>query len=77
MGPLPLNPVRRPNGVIELNFTAAPGAGFDVLAATNLTLTLSNWAALGTATEISAGQFRFVDTQSSNTPRRFYRVRSL
>ena len=75
--PLLLNPVRRPGGIIELNFTAAPGARFNVLATTNLTFSSSNWTVLGTATEISAGQFRFADTQATNNPSRFYRVRSL
>src|SRR5262249_18469906 len=74
--PLLLNPLRRPDGVFEFNFTAVPGARFNVLAMTDLTLTLSNWVVLGTATEISAGQYRFADPQASNTSYRFYRVRS-
>jgi hypothetical protein len=75
-GPV-LNPVRRTNGVFEINFTSVPGARFSVLAATNLSLTTSNWTVVGTATEASAGQFRFTDIQATNTPRRFYRVRLL
>ena len=76
-GGLVINPIRRPDGILELNFNAAPGARFNVLATTNLTVRLSNWTLLGTATEISPGQFRFADTQATNNPRRFYRVQSL
>jgi len=77
MGQLLINPVRRPDGAFELRFTAAPGSSFNVLATTNLALSTSNWTVLGTATEISPGQFRFADTQATNNPSRFYRVRSL
>jgi len=76
IGGLLINPVRRPDGVFELNFNAAPGAQFNVFATTNLTVSASNWTVLGTATEISAGQFRFADTQAINNARRFYRVQS-
>jgi len=48
-----------------------------VLATTPLALTTSDWTVLGIATEISPGQFRFADTQATNNPSRFYRVRSL
>jgi hypothetical protein len=37
---------------------------------------LSNWTTLGAATEVSPGQFQFTDPQATNTPQRFYRVRS-
>ena len=74
--PFLINSLRRPDGVFELNFNATPGASFHVLATTNLTLTASNWAVLGAATEISSGQYRFSDLQSTNQPRRFYRVGS-
>ena len=60
----------------QFTFTNTPGLGFTVLAATNPALPLSNWTALGSATEVSPGQFQFTDPQATNTPRRFYRVRS-
>ena len=47
-----------------------------VLATTNVTPSVSNWNALGTAAEISSGQFQFADPQATNYPRRFYRIRS-
>jgi hypothetical protein len=49
---------------------------FGVLATTNAALPLSNWMALGGVTEVSPGQFQFTDTSATNSPRRFYRLRS-
>src|SRR5262249_49368153 len=72
-----INPIRHPDGVIELNFTSRQGATFNVLAAANLTTNPAGWAVLGAAIEISPGQFRFADAQATNHPSRFYRVRSL
>jgi hypothetical protein len=43
-----------------------------VYASTNLT----NWAAIGTATQVSAGQFQFSDSAASNFPHRYYKLRS-
>jgi len=34
------------------------------------------WIAIGVASEISDGQFEFVDTAAAGLPYRFYRVRS-
>ncbi len=65
-----------PNGTFQLTFTNTPGAGFSVLTATNAALPLANWTLLGPAAEISSGQFRFTDSQATNYPARFYRVRS-
>jgi WD40 repeat protein len=64
------------NGAFQLAFTNNPGALFGVLATTNPTLPLSNWTALGGATEVSPGQFQFTDPQATNTLCRFYRLRS-
>lgn len=64
------------NGAFQFAFTNAAGASFSALAATNLTLPLSNWTALGSVTEVSPGQFQFIDLQAANNPQRFYRVRS-
>ena len=43
---------------------------------TNPALRLGNWSVLGSVTEVSPGQFQFTDPQATNSPRRFYRVRS-
>jgi len=64
------------DGSVQLSFTNSSAAPFTVLGATDISLPLSNWSALGPATEVLPGQFRFTDTQvAGNTPR-FYRVRS-
>jgi hypothetical protein len=68
--------VKLPGGACQFSFTNTPGLGFTVLAATNLALPLSNWMVLGSATEVSPGQFQFTALQATNTPRCFYRVRS-
>jgi len=52
------------------------GAFFGVAAATDAALPLSNWTALGGVTELSPGWFQFTDPQATNSPQRFYRVRS-
>jgi len=63
------------NGSFQLNFTNTPGTTYTILATTNLSLSVSNWTNLGTATETAAGQFQFTDTQAAAKPVRFYRVR--
>jgi len=63
-------------GSLRFAFTNNPGAPFTVLTATNLSLPLASWMSLGGVTEVLPGQFQFVDSQSTNGPARFYRVRS-
>src|ERR1035437_8986929 len=63
-------------GAMRFTFTNTPGAFFSVLAATNLALESDNWTVLGSAVELSPGQFHFTDPQATNSPRRFYQVRS-
>jgi alpha-tubulin suppressor-like RCC1 family protein len=74
--PLVLNAARPVNGAFGFVFTNTPGAVFTVLATTNAALPLTSWTVLGGATELSPGQFQFTDPQATNSPRRFYRVRS-
>ena len=64
------------NGSFRLFFTNNVGSSFEVLATTNLLLHISNWSSLGNVLEISPGQFQFTDSQATNLPQRFYRVRS-
>lgn len=63
------------NGNFQLSFVNTPGISFTVLASTNLSVHLTNWTVLGTATESPAGQFQFTDTPATNG-QRFYDVRS-
>jgi hypothetical protein len=64
------------NGVFQFMFSYTPGALLSVVSTTNLTLPLSNWTVLTGVTEVSPGQFKFTDSQTTGIPRRFYRVRS-
>jgi hypothetical protein len=61
------------NGTFQISFTNTPGAGFVVLASTNISLSVSNWTVLGTPTESPVGQYRFIDASAGNQ-QRFYRV---
>jgi autotransporter-associated beta strand protein len=62
------------NGAISLSLTGTPGAGFSILASTNLALTpLSAWTVVGTGT-FGAGVTTFVDSSSTNYPDRFYLI---
>jgi hypothetical protein len=63
------------NGAFRFNFANSPGASFQVVATTNLSLPASAWITLGFVTEVSPGQFQFTDPEAPNNPRRFYRVR--
>ena len=74
-GGLVITPVRRADGVFELGFAGLAGGTFTVLATTNLSSRMTNWTVLGTATEVSPGQFRFTEPIATNRDR-FYRVRS-
>ena len=64
------------NGAFQFGFTNSVGALFGVLATPNLALPMSNWTALGGVVEVSPGQFQFTDPQATNSPQRFYQVRS-
>jgi hypothetical protein len=64
------------NGTFKFAFTNFTGLSFTVLESTNVALPLTNWTVLGTATETPPGQYQFTDSQATNSPRRFYRVRS-
>jgi WD40 repeat protein len=65
-----------PSGACQTAFTNTIGAIFTALAATNPTLPISNWTMLGVVLELPPGQFQFTDPEATNSPRRFYRVRS-
>jgi hypothetical protein len=49
---------------------------FTAYGATNLALAFINWTRLGSATEISSGQFQFTDSSGAGDQERFYRVTS-
>ncbi len=70
------NPTMLSDGAFQFAWTNTPGSVNIVLSTTNPALPLANWTVLGGASETSAGQFQCTDTQATNSPRRFYRVRS-
>jgi hypothetical protein len=69
------HPVMLPNGTFQFSFTNVSGMAFTALATTNVTSSISNWTTLGSATEISPGQYQFNDPQATTGLRRFYRIR--
>jgi fibronectin-binding autotransporter adhesin len=66
------------DGTFQFGFTNQTGVGFTVFASTDVSLPFNNWSNLGPAVETPAasGQFQFTDSQATNNPQRFYRVRS-
>jgi hypothetical protein len=64
------------NGAFQLQFSNTIGAPFSVLSSPDVTQPLANWTVLGSATEFSPGQFRFIDSQAPLSNQQFYRVRS-
>ena len=63
------------NDTFQFTFTNTPGLEFSVYSTTNIAFPFTNWTQLGTATEISPGQFEFTDSTAANLDR-FYRVTS-
>jgi hypothetical protein len=64
------------NGAFQFTVTNVnPSASFTVLSTTNLSLPLTNWTVIGTASNIVSGQSQFTDMQATNTSC-FYTVRS-
>ena len=70
------NPARLGNGAFQFGFTNIPGATFSAWSTTNLTVPFSNWTSMGVVTQFSSGQYQFTDLQATNSPQRYYRIRS-
>jgi acetyl esterase/lipase len=64
-----------PGGMFQFSFTNAPGLGFTVMSATNLSLPLGNWSVAGVMSEAAPGQYEFSQVLSTNGPFTFFRVR--
>ncbi len=69
-----VSPTMLPNGAFQFGFTNTAGLNFTVLGSPDLSST--NWSTMGTATEVSPGQYQFTDPQTTNSAARFYRVSS-
>jgi hypothetical protein len=63
---------------LSFSFTNTPGASgaFTVRVTTNLALPFSQWQNLGHPTEVSAGDYQFTDSQTTNQPQKFYSITS-
>src|SRR5262249_1372405 len=70
-----INPIKLSNGSFQFSFTNLSGAGFKVLAATNLSLPSSNWVVLGSPVALAGSLYQFTDPNAGSYPRRFYRLR--
>jgi hypothetical protein len=64
------------NGYFQFAFTNTPGLSFTVFETTSVSQPFASWTRVGTATEVSAGQFQFTDPLAASGSGRFYRVRS-
>jgi len=62
-------------GGFYFTFTNVPGGSFSVLSTTNVMQPATNWTVIGSATEVSPGQYEFTDLSATNR-QQFYRVRS-
>jgi hypothetical protein len=63
-------------GPFNFSFTNAPGATFTVLGTTNVALPIGQWSNLGTATEVSPGNYQFSDPNATSNPAQFYILRA-
>jgi hypothetical protein len=64
-----------PGGTFQFAFTNTPGASFTVLTSTNIALPIEQWTSAGAAVENTPGNYHFSDP-TTNSPQRFYRIRS-
>jgi hypothetical protein len=63
-----------PGRLIQLASASDPNGTNTVLVSTNLGF--ADWTSLGVATEFTSGLYLFTDAQATNSPQRFYRIRS-
>jgi len=66
------------NGTSQFSFLNSPGQSFTVFASPDLAAPLDTWTPVGSSVEAPAGsgQYQFTDSNATNNPSRFYRVRS-
>ena len=66
----------QPDTSFQFSFTNVPGMNFTVYGSTNLLVPLANWTRIGSAQEVSPGQFQFNDPTAQSNTSKFYRVTS-
>lgn len=64
------------NGLLRFSFTNTLSGLFTVISSTNLAVPLSEWTAVGSATNIGPGQFQFTTQLATNDTQLFYIIRS-
>jgi hypothetical protein len=64
------------NGALQFDFTNIQDASLTVLSSTNLSMPLSNWTVVGTASNIGPGRFQFTSQPTTNDSQQFFSVRS-
>ena len=69
-------PVKVAGGSFRFSFTNMSASTFNVLASTNVNLPTASWTLLGPATSLGGSLFQFTDPAATNSPRRFYQLRS-
>ena len=62
--------------VILTGTNGTPGANYAILTATNVTLSLSNWASLATNQFTAGGGFTFTNGITPGEPQRYFRIRT-
>lgn len=67
--------VRTPSGQVQMAGSGRRGATNRVFATTDPILPLTSWSCISTG-KFSGGVFTFTDSQATNLPQRFYRVRA-
>jgi len=60
----------------QFSFTSTPGGSFTILSSSNPGQPVGSWTVIGSATEVSPGQYQFSNAPPASTPQQFYRVRS-
>jgi hypothetical protein len=70
-----LSQSKLPNGSLQITFRNTPGLSFTALTATDLVLSLENWAGAGAALETSPGHYQFTNITTTSA-QRFYGIRS-
>jgi len=76
-GPGPFTGMKKLGDTFQFGFLANSGASYTVLASPDLTLPIEAWLNLGPILESPAGSgnYQFTDSNATNNPSRFYRVR--
>jgi hypothetical protein len=69
------NPILRSDGTFQCSFGGVPGGFFELIAAPDLSVALSQWSVTGEVVEVAPGEFQASDPQAGLHPGRYYQVR--